>query len=122
MKTLSNSDKTKHVVLWTTVASCGCLVPSIMSFGLHGANLFAYLFYPYSCLLGGLLQRLDSAYPFSIVVISMLAQMPLYGFIIGRRWIRHGTTVACAVLLSLHAAATLICLVLTPLAYGLREL
>ena len=116
MKTLTNSDKTKHVVLWTTVASCGCFVPSIMSFGLHGANLFAYLFYPYSCLLGGLLQRLDSAYTLSLVVISMLAQMPLYGFIIGRRWIRRGATLTCAALLSLHVVAAVISHFVNPLA------
>src|SRR6266699_1706246 len=115
MKTLTNSDKTKHVVLWTTVASCGCFVPSIMSFGLHGASLFAYLFYPYSCLLGGLLQRLDSDHSFSIVVISMLAQMPIYGLVIGRRWMRQSATGTCAALLSLHVAATAICLLLNPL-------
>ena len=86
-----------------------------MSFGLHGANLFAYLFYPYSCLLGGLLQHLEFAHTYSIVVISMLAQMPLYGLIIGTGWIRCGVKVRCAVLLALHAAAAVFCLVLHPL-------
>ena len=115
MKALSDPDKKKHVVLWTIVASFGCFVPSVLSFGLHGAHLFANLFYPYSCLLGGLLQRLDSVYTFAIVVVSMLAQMPIYGLVIGRRWMRHGVAGTCAALLSFHVAATVLRLVLNPL-------
>lgn len=112
---LTASDKKKDVVQWTIVASFVCFVPSMMSFGLHGANLFAYLFYPYSCLLGGLLQHLQFAHTYSVVVISMLAQMPLYGTIIGSGWIRCGVKLKCLVLFALHVAAAVSCLVAPPL-------
>jgi len=115
VNTLTAADKKKHVVQWTIVASFFCFVPSMMSFGLHGANLFAYLFYPYSCLLGGLLQYLESAYTFNFVVVSMLAHMPLYGLVIGSGWIHGRVKARCTALISAHIVATAFCFVTNPL-------
>ena len=109
MSTLTISDKKKHVAQWTIIASVVLLPASVGSFGFHAGGCFAFLFYPYPCLLFA--QLLHMGYPQAPTVlwVSMLIQMPVYGLLIGRWWIRDKALARCAVLLSLHLAATAFC-------------
>ncbi len=109
MSTLTISDKKKHVAQWTIIACVVLLPASLMSFKLHGGGFAAFLFYPYSCLLFAQLLHMGYSHAPTVMWVSLLLQMPVYGLLIGRWWIRDKPLARCAVLLSLHLAATAFC-------------
>ena len=109
MSTLTILDKKKNVAQWTIIASVVLLPASVGSFGFHAGGCFAFLFYPYCCLLFAQLLHLGYSHAPTVIWVSMLIQMPVYGLLIGRWWIRDKALARCAVLLSLHLAATVFC-------------